>query len=230
MGKTMNEERTREPQYQYCVELVKKGGTATLGLVTNHIMHDDPRHMVFLMARYKFVSKMLSGLDRVLEVGCGDAFAARLVQQEVKHLTVTDFDPVFIRDVQKRMDPDWPLEAKAHDMLKGPVKGTFDGAYSMDVIEHIAKKDETRFLKNIVSSLTKTGVLVIGTPSIQSQVHASAQSKAGHVNCKDAPELKELLSRFFHNVFVFSMNDEVVHTGYTPMAHYLLALCCGPKK
>jgi len=26
------------------------------------------------------------------------------------------------------------------------------------------------------------------------------------------------------------MNDEVVHTGYHKMAHYLLALCCGKKR
>jgi hypothetical protein len=25
------------------------------------------------------------------------------------------------------------------------------------------------------------------------------------------------------------MNDEVVHTGYAPMAHYLLILCCGKR-
>jgi len=28
---------------------------------------------------------------------------------------------------------------------------------------------------------------------------------------------------------VFSMNDEVVHTGFHPMAHYLMALACGPS-
>jgi hypothetical protein len=25
------------------------------------------------------------------------------------------------------------------------------------------------------------------------------------------------------------MNDEVVHTGFYPMAHYLIAVCCGKK-
>jgi len=25
------------------------------------------------------------------------------------------------------------------------------------------------------------------------------------------------------------MNDEVVHTGFTPLAHYVFALCCGKK-
>ena len=41
--------------------------------------------------------------------------------------------------------------------------------------------------------------------------------------------LKSLLSKYFHNVFIFSMNDEVVHTGFYPMAHYLFALCCDKK-
>jgi hypothetical protein len=69
----------------------------------------------------------------------------------------------------------------------------------------------------------------VGTPSLQSQAYASALSKRGHVNCKDAPGLKALMAKFFHNVFIFSMNDEVVHTGFHPMAHYLLALCCHRK-
>jgi len=61
---------------------------------------------------------------------------------------------------------------------------------------------------------------------MESQAHASPPSKIGHVNCKTGKELKALLERFFHNVFVFSMNDEVVHTGYAPMAHYLIAIGC----
>ena len=33
------------------------------------------------------------------------------------------------------------------------------------------------------------------------------------------------MQKFFHNVFVFSMNDEVIHTGFQPMAHYLWTVC-----
>jgi len=49
------------------------------------------------------------------------------------------------------------------------------------------------------------------------------------VNCKSGPQLKSLLQNYFEHVFLFSMNDEVVHTGYYPMAHYLIAVCCGKK-
>lgn len=39
------------------------------------------------------------------------------------------------------------------------------------------------------------------------------------MNCKSAPNLKALMQEYFHNVFMFSMNDEVVHTGFHKMAH-----------
>jgi hypothetical protein len=84
-------------------------------------------------------------------------------------------------------------------------------------------------LSNIANSLNREGVLIIGIPSIQSQAYASAPSREGHVNCKDYPGLKQAMQEFFHNVFIFSMNDEVVHTGLASMASYLFALCCGRR-
>jgi hypothetical protein len=81
-----------------------------------------------VLACYKFVSKMFSGMQKVLDVGCADAFGTRVVRQEVPEVVATNFDPGFI-----------------------------------------------------------------------------------------------------HNVFIFSMNDEVVHTGFHPLAHYLRALCCQRK-
>jgi hypothetical protein len=66
-------------------------------------------------------------------------------------------------------------------------------------------------------------------PSAESQSYAAPQSKLGHVNCKSGKDFKSLMERYFHNVFLFSMNDEVVHTGFYPMAHYLFAMCCGRR-
>ena len=222
--------KTREPQYQRCLELKDQYGLTPLGTGANQIWQDDPRRLLFVLSRYKFVSKMLSGAGSVLEVGSGDAFGSRVVLQEVKKITALDFDPVFIEDAKRHMNPEWAFEAVTHDILSGPVKRRFDAAYSLDVIEHISKKREKDFVKNIWLSLKEKGVLIIGTPSLQSQAYASPLSKKGHVNCKDHEGLRRLLSRFFHHVFIFSMNDEVVHTGFYPMAHYLLALCCDKKK
>ena len=220
---------TREPQYQRSLDLLKEQGLTPLGLMTNQAWQDDPKHLLFTLARYKFVAKMLSGRGHVLEVGCADAWATRIVVQAVQKLTATDFDPLFVEDVRKRMDPKWRFDIAQHDLLAGPFPGSYDAAYALDVIEHIQPRDELTFTGNIVKSLTTHGTLILGCPSLQSQVHASPQSKAGHVNCKTGETMRALLSQYFHNVFVFSMNDEVVHTGYSPMAHYLIGVGCGRK-
>jgi 2-polyprenyl-3-methyl-5-hydroxy-6-metoxy-1,4-benzoquinol methylase len=220
---------TKEPQYEALVSLKKGKGLTTLGMMNNQVWHDDPRRLVFTLSRYKFVAKLLAGKQRALEVGCGDAFASRIVKQEVQSLTVLDFDPIFVADIQDRADAKWPIKADVHDMLSGPYPGTFDAIYSLDVLEHIEQTNEVQFLKNVIRSLSAHGVLIVGMPTLESQAYASPQSKIGHVNCKSGKDLQALFEGYFHNVFLFSMNDEVVHTGFTPMAHYVIAVCTTPK-
>jgi 2-polyprenyl-3-methyl-5-hydroxy-6-metoxy-1,4-benzoquinol methylase len=224
-----NSASTKEPQYDALVSLKKDKGLTTLGMMNNQVWHDDPRRLVFTLSRYKFVAKLLSGKLRALEVGCGDAFASRIVKQEVQSLTVLDFDPIFIADIEARADEQWPMQAKVHDMLEGGYPEKFDAIYSLDVLEHIEQANEIQFIENIISSLDDNGVLIVGMPSLESQSHASIQSKIGHVNCKSGKDLKALFDKYFHNVFLFSMNDEVVHTGFRPMAHYVIVVCTNLK-
>jgi SAM-dependent methyltransferase len=221
-----NPPETKEPQYSLLFDVKKKHGVARLGLMVNESWNQDPKRTLFTLARYKFVSRMLSGRKHVLEVGCADAFGTRIVQQAVGKVTAIDFDPLFVDDVKERMNPHWPLDVSVHDMLKEPLPGQFDAAYALDVLEHIPEADEDRFIKNTLASLTSAGIAIFGMPSLESQPYASPQSKAGHVNCKSGEALKHTLERHFHTVFVFSMNDEVVHTGFYPMAHYLLGVAC----
>lgn len=221
--------KTKEAQYQVIVEAARERGVERFGLRSSESWYEDPKHLVFRLSRYKFVAKMLSGRRHVLEVGCGDAFGIRIVQAEVGALTAVDFDPVFIEDVRQRMVPRWQFDARVHDLLEGPVPGSFDAVYALDVLEHIDPKDEKLFLANAFANLDPNGAAIIGVPSLESQVYASPQSKEGHVNCKSTPDLKELLQEYFHNVFMFSMNDEVVHTGYHKMAHYIFAVCAGKR-
>ena len=136
---------------------------------------------------------------------------------------------MFIDDIKKRLDLKWPLEAIAHDILSEPMNNQFDGVFSLDVLEHIDESNDNNFLKNVCKSLKEHGTFIVGMPSLESQVYASVASKIGHVNCKSGPDLRDLLKKYFHSVFMFSMNDEVVHTGFFPMSHYLLAVCCDKK-
>lgn len=219
----------REPQYEIMSRAESDFGRAYLGLSTNAAYALDPKHILFRASRYKFAARVLEGQGRVLEVGCGDAFMTRIVQQHVGTVVAVDFDPILIGDALDRVSDQWPIDLRVHDMVEAPIGENFDAVLSLDVIEHILPENVDRFLANIVSSLSKTGVLVVGAPSIESQLYASKESIEGHVNCMTASDFKGLMSRFFHNVFVFSMNDEVVHTGFHKMANYLFTVCANPK-
>jgi cyclopropane fatty-acyl-phospholipid synthase-like methyltransferase len=226
---SMDEQQAGEPQYRDAIALIRSLGPQRMGLMSAWSYYDDPKRLAFTLARYKFVAKMIEGSESVLEVGCGDGFASRIVAQSVKRLKGVDFDPEFVASAREIVSPRWPIEFAQHDMLAGAVPGSFDAIYSLDVLEHIRVEDEDRFLANMIAPLAPHGTVVIGMPSLQSQAHASAHSKIGHVNCKDQRDFKRMMLRYFRNVFMFSMNDEVVHTGYHAMAHYNLALACGKK-
>lgn len=224
----MSDLGTGERHYREAFDLITHQ-PQKLGLMSGWSWYDDPKRLGFLLARYKFVAKMLAGQDHVLEVGCGDGFGTRVVAQTVGRITAVDFDAELINSAKEIMSDRWPFECYVHDMMQGPVPGEFAAVYSLDVLEHILPDQESKFLNHLTASLLPQGVAIIGMPSLQSQSHASAHSRIGHVNCKDQGDFKQVMLKWFHQVFMFSMNDEVVHTGFHPMSHYNLCVCCGKK-
>lgn len=220
-----------EQQYRKAVELIRAQGLTRMGLHASWAWYDDPKRMAFSFARYKFVAKMMDGAANVLEIGCADGFASRIVAQSVGKLTAIDFDPEFIRSAEETAaGGKWPIAFTLHDLYEnGPVPGTFDGVYAMDVLEHIPSEQEDRFIGLAIHGLTQHGLCILGMPSLESQAHASQLSKEGHVNCKNQRDFKRTMLRHFHTVLMFSMNDEVVHTGYHAMSHYNIAVCTGRR-
>lgn len=222
--------KTKDPVNQDVVQVNEDIGFERMGYMSSQAWYDDPRQTVFTMSRYKFVSKMLDGTNNVAEIGCGDGFWSRIVRQTVNKLTVTDFDPLFIDDINKRNPERWALNSYVYDALSNePMAEQYDAIYSLDVLEHIDPKKEKKFLDNVLASLGPAGIFIAGMPSLESQEYASEVSKAGHINCKSGKDFKKLMEQYFSNVFIFSMNDEVVHTGFMPMSHYLLVVCCNKK-
>lgn len=217
-----------EPQYREALFLVRgTEGADRMGEMAAWAFYDDPKRLAFTLARYKFVAKMLAGKTRVLEVGCGDAWASRVVRQAVDELVAVDFDRDLLASARQCASPRWPIKVMQHDMTQGPVDfGGFDAAYSLDCLEHVPPDLAHRFVANVNADLSENGVLIVGMPSLESQAYASEHSRRGHVNCMTQADFRNLMLQHFTNVFMFSMNDEVVHTGHAAMSHYNIALCC----
>ena len=217
----------KEKQYTYLLDLEER----KLGLMMNRVWDHDPKRLGFVLSRYKFVAKMLVDYDEVLEIGYGDGWPSRIVAQSVNKLTVSDFDPVFIEDAKSRHEDKWNMDYLVHNLIESPTKKLFNAIYLCDVFEHINPSDERIFLENALKSLKIDGTMIIGIPSLESQALIKPEDRdPGHVNCKSGVDLKSTLETYFNNVFLFSMNDEVIHTGHHKMAHYIFCLCCYPKK
>lgn len=187
-----------------------------LGAMMDRRWQADPRLLGITLARYKFVAKMLTGKSRVLEIGCGDGFGTRVVRQEVPEVIGIETDREMLADAHERGQGDglhwghWPCDL-----------GQFDAAYCLDVIEHVPVEREDSFVGAMVRCAP---VGIIGTPSAESAQYGSPSSRAQHINLKTEDQLRALMEKYYAHVFLFGMNDEVVHTGFGPMCHYRFAI------
>jgi len=202
-----------------------------LGSFATYNVLYDPKHMGFILARYKFVAKMFNGFDYALEVGCGDAFGTPIVAQHVKRVIAIDSDARHIRSNKKRLRN---LEnIQFSQGLIQNFKSTeklFDGSYSIDVIEHLDGQLNDLFIESQVRKLKGNGVCIVGTPNITANKYASETSRVQHINMHSQKTLNALMSKYFDRVFMFGMNDEVLHIGYAPMCHYIFGMGVGLKR
>jgi len=227
----MTNKKTQEPLNQIEYDTYMEKGPVKIGPWTSWMWRDDPKHLSFMLARYKFCSKLLDGKERVLEIGCGDAFGVSIILQVVKEVHCVDIDPLVIEESRKVLDKELleRIKFSIMDFTKQKIEENVEAVYSLDCFEHIPKERESYFFNNICNILPNNGVCIIGVPNKDAEKFANEMNIQGHINLKTAKELKELMLKHFENVFIFSMNDEVVHTGFYGMAHYLFALGVGKK-
>lgn len=196
------------------------------------VMH-DPKHLAFVLSRYKFVAKILEGKEYVLEVGCGDAFGIPIVANTgggIKKLYAIDWDQRFIEDNSQRLAFAENIKFIQHDINEYPFeKHKVSAIYNIDFIEHLDPAKEDIVMKNMIIAYEKkeNAIMIIGTPNLTAAQYASPQSAALHINLKNHDTLKQLLDKYFYNVLLFGMNDEVIHTGYAPRCHYLWGIGIG---
>ena len=200
-----------------------------LGPWTSYSLLHDPKHMGFVLARYKFCAKMLEGMDLVLEVGCGDGFGTPVIAQAVKKVVAIEPDARHIKGNRLRLYKIKNVEFRAMSICDNVPKEKFDGSFSIDVIEHLDKPLNRSFLENQHACLKTDGVCIVGTPNITANKHASPRSRVQHINLQSQASLKKMMSQYFKRVFMFGMNDEVLHTGYSPMCHYIFGMGVGLK-
>lgn len=184
----------------------------------------DPKRLPFVLSRYQFAGKMSGVKGTVLELGCSEGIGAPILAEEASGYLGVDLDKSAIETARQNFQSE--KMTFIYDDFMGKSFGTFQAIVSLDVIEHIYPEYESCFFETICNNLAENGRVIVGTPNITSAPYASETSNAGHVNLYAFSRLKGVLQNYFHNVFAFGMNDEVVHTGFAAMSHYVICVAC----
>ena len=169
------------------------------------------------------------------------------------------FDPrrLIVDDLQWRFQDDWKFEARLHDILSAPLPRQVDSIFCIEFLQYISRDEEDYFVRNLRDSLLRDfDFLLIGSPSYGANTIPAAQetpdAEAPHVLAaqlsgqglpcqskfargdagvyrRTGAELKALMERFFHNIFIFSMVDDLAQPGIQSDAQHVFALSCGKK-
>lgn len=189
--------------------------------------HHSPRRFLHSMSYYKFAAKLIGPSKRVLDVACGEGLGTWLLAVENGLAHGLDLDEDAIVHARRNFE-DPRIRFSCENFFEMPLT-TWDAVVNFDLIEHILPENVDGFWQRVTACLEHDGVAIVGTPNLASDTYASPVTRAGHVNLYAGERLTEEMGRYFHHVFLFAANDEVVHTGFLPLAHYLIAVGCRKK-
>lgn len=204
--------------------LIDKEKQVVFGKYYSYWMENSPRRFLNHLSYYKFAADLIGKGKRVLDIGCNEGMGTRLLSVECGFAKGVDFDAHAIEKAQQS----WADENTEFvcDDIYNYKPGNWNAVTSFDVIEHIHPENIKKWWRCIVDNLQHDGIVILGTPSITSKQYASMVTNMGHVNLYSADRLKEEMLAYFKHVFIFSANDELIHTGFKPLAHYYIAIGC----
>jgi 2-polyprenyl-3-methyl-5-hydroxy-6-metoxy-1,4-benzoquinol methylase len=209
-------------------ESIEKYGPITLPAEYTHYIQDNALQLLVRLARYKFVAKNLKATDRVLEIGSGTGLGAQFLAQHcafVKGIEFKQDEIARANAINRRSN----IEFIQGDFFDLGTQEKFETIVNLDVIEHMPQDIGEKLIAKTTKHLSPNGMMIIGTPSIYSFPYQGRRSRAAHIKCYDQQELLKIVDRHYGRTIAFSMNDEVVHTGFSKLAWYYFIIAFYPK-
>jgi 2-polyprenyl-3-methyl-5-hydroxy-6-metoxy-1,4-benzoquinol methylase len=167
-------------------------------------LQNQPRLLLQRMSYYKFAAKLIGPNKRVLDVGCGEGVGAWLLAVETGFARGIDTNADAIASATSNFGSDPRVEFACEDFLAAASAG-WDAVVCVDEI------DAQRFCDRARTSLKHDGICVFAAPNDTANAHA---------------ELRSLVERFFHHVFLFGANEELIHLHELARCSRFLAVGC----
>jgi 2-polyprenyl-3-methyl-5-hydroxy-6-metoxy-1,4-benzoquinol methylase len=178
--------------------------------------------ILYHLARYRFVGRMLSFTDSALDIGCGYGSGSRYLREFCRRVTGIDVDG----EAVARANTDYMITnlnfftcdvADLEDRFAEWPE--FNVITSVDVLEHVS--DPEMMVRDCYEILPKGGLFICGTPRKQEL----AERNTWHNHEFKPTEFYALMEAYFNRVFRFAQNEETVSVFNPETAWYLWAVC-----
>ena len=180
---------------------------------------DNQNDLLFHLARYKFVSKFLKPTDDVLEIGCGTGYGARFLSNYCHFITAQDTE----EEVIKYANENYKKSNINFVTDYNPEEKQYEAIVSLEVIEHMSRKNALTLMQKMSLMLKDNGVAFISTPRKMDKV--SENRKKYHIHEYTIDELREDLDDAFERSFIFSQLDTEIGAFTHMCAYNYVAIC-----
>lgn len=199
----------------------------TFGREWQEKFYNDPKRLSFHFSRAKFASKIACQGKTVLELGCEEGMGSTLLGELASSYLGIDSNLEAILSARNN-HPFEKYRYECEDFL-GKKYGSFEVVVSFDFNKHL-KMGMNPLFATVLQNLAEDGVFFSGCRSLLTLSElASLELKS-----QDLSQLQDKLlqkhKEYFHQVFPFGMQDEIVHTAAHPTPGYLIFLCCHKRK
>ncbi len=211
----MEELKTKSPQEKETWESTKPllgAHQVELGSHWSRTYRHDPACLPHVLSKYKFSSKIACRGGSILELNCSEGIGASILAENMDAYLGIDANAEAIAAAKKNFSS--PKFQFIQDEFLKQQYTPAETLIGFDIMTQHPALHIQSYLNMVYNHLTSHGICVLGEP------YTTARNYGGTLD--PFPSLRQEMERYFHYVFPFSMQEEIVSAGLSLSASYIL--------
>lgn len=175
-----------------------------------------------IIERYNFAVNFIKVSDIVLEAASGFGYGAAYIHNKCKRVYAIDLAKENIEFGQCSYDFN-NINWINGDVTKLPFEDNkFDVYISFETLEHLSLDLIENYFKEAVRVLKENGIMIISTPNKEGRKNIN---NPFHIKEYNFCELKELLKKYFSNIYYYSAINYKIESGVRDNAVNMISVC-----
>ena len=172
---------------------------------------NDFENLIYHLTRYKFVARILSKKDIVIEIGCGHGYGTYFLSKYCQKIVGIDIDSDIINQCKKEYGSK-NLDFKCLNILDTDITKfpKYDVVVCFEVIEHMNRKEAYKLMEKLKDLKKDDGIIFLSTPRRIEDKFKTENRRKFHMHEYTYEELNEDLSKIFSRFIILGQLDEII--------------------